>query len=530
MIARVVVENAAYSFDMGFSYQVPQTMQGDIRPGCRVLVPFGRANRTRQGLVLALEEETGPEEKIKPVRTLLDYQPLLNEEQLWLLEWLHKRVFCTYYEAMRAVVPSGMTVKVRVMCSLASEEALPERPDEAQSKILDFLRQCKKPIPLEQMLLELGIRQNAPALQGLLGCGAVLLSEEVREKSTDSKVVMVQLRQDYEQQIQQSGLRMTAARKKVIEILQSGSGASLKELCYYAGTTRQTVDKLEKLGVVNYCGQQIFRSPYADRQPVSEQPVQLESSQQKALDTLWQLWQNREEQNSTALLYGVTGSGKSQVYLKLVEQVREQGQGVIILVPEISLTPQTVELFTRRFGRRVAVLHSGMTMAQRADEYKRIKQGLADVVVGTRSAVFAPLEKLGLIVIDEEQEGTYASQSAPRYHAREVARVRCRYHGAMLLLASATPSIETYYQAQKGKIHLVTLSHRYLGNQLPRVQIVDMDRSLALILVRSRLRSWRTICRRANRASCCSTAEGIIPRCAAITAARWSSVRTARLR
>ena len=128
MIARVVVENAAYSFDMGFSYQVPQTMQGDIRPGCRVLVPFGRANRTRQGLVLALEEETGPEEKIKPVRTLLDYQPLLNEEQLWLLEWLHKRVFCTYYEAMRAVVPSGMTVKVRVMCSLASEEALPECP------------------------------------------------------------------------------------------------------------------------------------------------------------------------------------------------------------------------------------------------------------------------------------------------------------------------------------------------------------------------------------------------------------------
>lgn len=477
MIARVVVENAAYSFDMGFSYQVPQTMQGDIRPGCRVLVPFGRANRTRQGLVLALEEETGPEEKIKPVRTLLDYQPLLNEEQLWLVEWLHKRVFCTYYEAMRAVVPSGMTVKVRVMCSLASEEALPECPDEAQSKILDFLRQCKKPIPLEQMLLELGIRQNAPALQGLLGYGAVLLSEEVREKSTDSKVVMVQLRQDYEQQIQQSGLRMTAARKKVLEILKSGSGASLKELCYYAGTTRQTVDKLEKLGVVTYCGQQIFRSPYADRQPVSEQPVQLESSQQKALDTLWQLWQNREEQNSTALLYGVTGSGKSQVYLKLVEQVREQGQGVIILVPEISLTPQTVELFTRRFGRKVAVLHSGLTMAQRADEYKRIKQGLADVVVGTRSAVFAPLEKLGLIVIDEEQEGAYASQSAPRYHAREVARVRCRYHGAMLLLASATPSIETYYQAQKGKIHLVTLSHRYLGNQLPRVQIVDMDRS-----------------------------------------------------
>ena len=173
----------------------------------------------------------------------------------------------------------------------------------------------------------------------------------------------------------------------------------------------------------------------------------------------------------------MTGSGKSQVYLKLVEQVREQGQGVIILVPEISLTPQTVELFTRRFGRKVAVLHSGLTMAQRADEYKRIKQGLADVVVGTRSAVFAPLEKLGLIVIDEEQEGAYASQSAPRYHAREVARVRCRYHGAMLLLASATPSIETYYQAQKGKIHLVTLSHRYLGNQLPRVQIVDMDRS-----------------------------------------------------
>lgn len=478
MIAKVVVENAAYSFDIAFSYQVPPAMQEDIRPGCRVLIPFGKSNRARQGLVMSLEE--GEESKLKPIRMLLDLKPLLNEEQLWLTEYLHKRVFCTYYEAMRAVIPSGLTMKVKVMCSLGEQQAMPPEPSAAQQKILEYLKEQKKPVYIGQLLMDLGLTKNAPALKELFRIGAVVFSEDVREKTADSKIVMVRLSDGYADLLQSGKIRMTQVRKKVISLLEESPSASLKEVCYYAGTTRQTLDKMEEAGIISYYGRQIFRSPYADRhqEEQTDSGVTLEPSQQMALDTLWHLWEKKEEgPYPTALLYGVTGSGKSQVYLKLIEQVREKGEGVIILVPEISLTPQTVELFGRRFGKKVAVLHSGLTMAERADEYKRIQQGLADVVVGTRSAVFAPLKKLGLIVIDEEQEGAYASQSAPRYHAREIAKVRCRYHKAMLLLASATPSIETFYQAQKGKIHLVTLSKRYLGNQLPKVQIVDMNQS-----------------------------------------------------
>ena len=482
MIARVVVENAAYSFDIPFSYQVPQQMQPDIRPGCRVLAPFGKANRAKQGLVLALEEG-GEQENLKPLKTLLDYQPLLDSEQLWLLELLHRRTFCTYYEALRALVPSGLTVKVRVMCSLGEKANLQELQQplqELQQKVLDYLREKNKPVATEKLLMDLGIAQNAPAFQELIRQGLVVLSEDVREKSADSKMIMVRLSDDCQQRVQAGGVRMTAVRKKVLEILSQTPSASLKELCYYAGTTRQTLNKMEKEGLLTYYGRQIYRPPYAERREEAPEgtpsDVQLSPSQQQAFDSLWQLC-SEGKGGEQALLYGVTGSGKSQVYLKLAERVREQGRGVIILVPEISLTPQTVELFGRRFGKHVAVLHSGLTMAERADEYKRIKQGLADVVVGTRSAVFAPVKKIGLIVIDEEQEGAYASQQAPRYHAREIARLRCRRHGALLLMASATPSVETFYQAKRGKIHLFTLSRRYLGSQLPKVQIVDMKQS-----------------------------------------------------
>lgn len=476
MTAKVVVENTAYSFDIPFSYSVPDSMQRDIRPGCRVMIPFGKANRSRQGLVLALEE--GEEEaKLKPIRSLIDYQPLLNQEQLYLTRWLHRRTFCTYYEAMRAVVPVGLTVKVKMMCSLGEASNFPQNPSQLQQSILDYLAGQNKPIETEQMLMELKIPKNAPAFGELVRSEAVILTEKIKEKTADSKMITVRLTENYRQQAEK--IRMTPTRKKILSFLEETPDISLKELCYYAGTTRQTVDKLEQEGILFYCGQQIYRSPYAQRHQEGEEfSVTLEPSQQAAFDRLWQLYsQLRETSEVCALLYGVTGSGKTQVYLKLIEQVRAQGKGVIILVPEISLTPQTVELFGKRFGQKVAVLHSGLTVAQRADEYKRIKKGLADVVVGTRSAVFAPLEQIGLIVMDEEQEGAYASQSAPRYHARDVARVRCRYHKAMLLLSSATPSVESFYQAQKGKLHLVMLKTRYLGNQLPKVQIVDMNNS-----------------------------------------------------
>lgn len=477
MIAKVVVDNAVYAFDIPFSYQVEPDMQGKIAPGCRVLVPFGRSNRMRKGLVLSLEPD-GQEQKLKSVAQLADQEPLLNLEQLWLVEWMHDRFFCTYYEAMKAMIPTGLNLRVKILCSLG--ESIPEKESctKLQWEVIQYLVIAKKPVCLDKLLSDFQILADEMQFRKLVEEKIVVLSEEVREKSSDSKEIIAHLNDDYEKIICSDSFKMTQTRKKIIRILEENQTVSLKELCYYAGTTRQTVDKLVAADVIRYTGRQIFRSPYADRQWEQEREATLDPSQQKAFDRLYAMYQNRKQEKSAqALLYGVTGSGKSLVYLKLVEKVREEGKGIIILVPEIALTPQTVELFQKRFGQKVAVLHSGLTMSERADEYKRIRQGLADVVVGTRSAIFAPLKNIGLIVMDEEQEGAYASQSSPRYHARDVAKARCHWHQAMLLLASATPDIETYYQAQKGKIELVTLEKRYCGNQLPRVQIVDMNKS-----------------------------------------------------
>ena len=295
MIAKVVVENAAYSFDIAFSYQIPPAMQEDIRPGCRVLIPFGKSNRARQGLVMSLEE--GEESKLKPIRMLLDLKPLLNEEQLWMTEYLHKRVFCTYYEAMRAVIPSGLTMKVKVMCSLGEQQAMPPEPSAAQQKILEHLKEQKKPVYIGQLLMDLGLTKNAPALKELFRIGAVVFSEDVREKTADSKIVMVRLSDGYADLLQSGKIRMTQVRKKVISLLEESPSASLKEVCYYAGTTRQTLDKMEEAGIISYYGRQIFRSPYADRhqEEQTDSGVTLEPSQQKALDTLWHLWEKKEK-------------------------------------------------------------------------------------------------------------------------------------------------------------------------------------------------------------------------------------------
>ncbi len=233
MVADVVVENASYSFDIPFSYRVPGRMEGQIRPGCRVLVPFGRSNRSKQGLVLRLQPQDPQSQQLKPIKMLLDQKPLLGEEQLWLLELLHQRTFCTYYEGLRALVPSGLTFRLKLMCSLG--EARPQQPTDKQRQLLDYLSAKKKPVELEHLLEQLELERGEADFEQLLEEGAILLTEQATEKIADSKEVMVRKSEDCEQKLE--GVRLTPARKKVLALLEQTPCASLKELCYYAGTT-----------------------------------------------------------------------------------------------------------------------------------------------------------------------------------------------------------------------------------------------------------------------------------------------------
>ena len=468
-MAKIAVENAAYSFDKEYTYLVPPGLE--LAPGQRVVVPFGRGGAQRLGLVLGLEDcrEDALPQGLKAVKSAADPEPLLSGELLRMLRWLKAETFCTWFEGLRAILPGGYGIKSRTAWSLRrGEEYDPAALSPEAARLLGVLAGRKEPVPEEELLDLLGLRKGHPVLRELEGRGLIQARDQVKRRVLDQTQQMVRLTPGWE------GRRLTPKQQGVLELLEQVGCASVKEVCYFAGVTKGVVDNLVKSGAGEYYEEEVYRDPLGDA-PLEGKPEEicLSPSQQEALAGLEEVLARRD--GSTALLYGVTGSGKTQVYMKLVDRVLSEGGRALVLVPEIALTPQAIRMFRRRYGRRAAVLHSGLSMSQRLDEWKRARRGMVDVAVGTRSAVFAPLEGLRLIVVDEEQEHTYQSENAPRYDAREAARARMRMAGGMTLLCSATPSVESYYHAQKGDYFLAELPRRYGAARLPSVTILDMQ-------------------------------------------------------
>lgn len=470
VIAKIIVENATLHFDKPYSYLIPDGME--VRQGCRVTVPFGAGNRTRFGLVTAVEETDRISDKLKRVASLVDREPLLNSELVNLACYLHDTTFCGYYDAVRALLPPGIGVELKYTYMLASGAQPPEGGEEC--RVYDYLKGRGKPVREETLCVAMAVEPDAPVLRTLCEREIIVKSQEVRRRVLDEKQIMVRLADGINELSDITEVKLTAKQKAVVELLLQAGQASLKETCYFAAVGKTVVDRLEQAKVACYFTREIYRSPYQTNVPCEDiTKLRLSEEQQEAYQRLCALAD--DEKPAAALLYGVTGSGKTEVFLRVIQHVLEQKRGVIVMVPEISLTPQTIERFQRYFGARVAVLHSGLSMGERMDEWKRIRSRDADIVIGTRSAVFAPMEHIGLIVIDEEQESSYKSEKSPRYHARDVARMRAASHNALLLLASATPSIESYYRARQGKYHLLTMKNRYGTAKLPDVTILDMS-------------------------------------------------------
>lgn len=473
LIAKVAVDQTLYHFDKPFDYLVPQEYAEQAQPGCRALVPFGGGDRKRQGLILAVEKSPCAPEKIKPILSVMDSAPLLSGEMLQMVPWLKETTYCTLYDAVRLMLPVGVNYKVVTAYSagelpLGTEQALPELP----RQVAAFLR-ANGPATREKINQKMGLALEESDLEQLCRKGILTARQDAVRRMGDASARMARLAENWESAVPG---KLTAKQKSVIQLLSDVGAASVKELCYFLGVTPVVVQALEKKGVCEIYDQEIFRSPYREKAALApEKTAELTPEQQKAYDAL--LSQFRQG-GGTALLFGVTGSGKTAVFFQLIQTVLQQGRGVIVMVPEISLTPQVIQLFRSRFGSQVAVFHSGLSIGERMDEWKRVKKGCAHIAVGTRSAVFAPMERLGLIVMDEEQEYTYKSESSPRFHARDVARFRSAYHRALLLLCSATPSVETFYAAQNGKYSLCRLENRYGGAALPAVDVVDMNEEL----------------------------------------------------
>ncbi|HEX3038413.1 MAG TPA: primosomal protein N' [Oscillospiraceae bacterium] len=473
IIAKVAVENTVYHFDKAFDYLVPESLLPAICAGLRVMVPFGAGNNKRQGMILELSRQPAANH-LKSIAAVLDKAPLLNSEMLLLVTWLKERYFCTLFDAVKLLLPTGINLKMKTQYQLVYQLADLKQSDftETQWQIFCYLEARKAPIERVKLLKDLQLTAEDTILEKLCKDGFLSKTDGFVRQVGDAVEKMVRLAEESAVQP-----KLTPKQKDIVNILSDVGTASLKELCYFAGVTVSVVNTLVTKGIVEYYECEIYRNPYDDvKDSDHQETITLSDEQQAAFDRLHK--QYSDGSGGVSLLYGVTGSGKTSVFMRLIDDVYPSGRGVIVMVPEISLTPQTISLFHQRYGRSVAVFHSGLSLAQRMDEWKRVKNGEAHIAVGTRSAVFAPFDDIGLIIMDEEQEYTYKSESSPRYHARDVAKFRCAYHKALLVLSSATPSVESYYFAANGRYSLNKLTARYGEAVLPNVTIVDMNEEL----------------------------------------------------
>lgn len=472
LVAKTALSNTALSFDKEYSYAVPQGLAGALKPGARVLVPFGRGNRKRLGFVTRLYECDHKREELKNILSVVDTKPLLNDEMLSLVFWLKENTFCTFYEAYRTIVPTGYDysltthykrVNARLEVTLTDEEKklLNAFMLENSQRDRDLVMDCS------------GNPEKKAVVESLINKGVIEEADILKRRVGDEVVRMIRLTNAYLDA--EVGARITPKQQVVIDLLSQCESASVKEICYMANVTQSIIKRLIQNGICEDYEVEALRVPKSSEITRTDpESIVLNDEQQKAFEGIFSLVKVGKPCGS--LLHGVTGSGKTSVFIRLINETLKLNKTAMLLVPEISLTPQMVSKFKSLFGETVAVINSSLSLGQRVDEFKRIKSGNARIVIGTRSAVFAPLENIGIIIMDEEGEHTYKSENSPRYHARDVAIQRCGHNSCALLLASATPSIESCYYAHSGRFHLFELKQRYNDSPLPKVIIVDMQR------------------------------------------------------
>ena len=470
-ICAVAVDAATYAIDKLYSYRVPDELREQVQIGTRVLVPFGFGNKRAEAVVLAFRQDAG-EYKLKPIVEVLDDAPVLTAEQLKLAAWMRERLYCTYFDCVRVMLPAGLWFNRNETYTLAPDAdlaALQAREGEAGAVLALFDRPGQT-IALYDIRQRLGGKSVTRVLDALAGEGVLTYHSNTSQKSNDKTEKMLSLDMEAGEAMARIS-RRSPARMDVVSVLADGGWMSQKELVYMTGVSDAALRDMVKKGILREHYEERLRTPDFSEVERAAPPV-LSAAQQQVYDGISALMD--EDAPHAALLFGVTGSGKTQVYLKLIEKALGQGKSAIVLVPEIGLTPQVLRQFAAQFGDEVAVMHSALSVGERYDSFKKVKSGRARVVIGTRSAVFAPVENLGVLIIDEEQDGAYRSEQSPRYHARDVAKYRVAQQNALLVLGSATPSVETYYGAKQGKYPVFRLSERFLGAGLPDVLISDM--------------------------------------------------------
>ncbi|AVK62940.1 primosomal protein N' [Lactobacillus sp. CBA3606] len=467
-IAQVLVDVPTMQTDRPYSYQIPAAWQSQVQPGMRVVVPFGRGKRRVQGFVLSCAAATDYAGDLKAIDAVVDLAPVLNQEALALSAWLAKSTFSFQITCAQTMLPAVMRAKYEKLLrpTPQTSPAIATQLFQGQAEV-EFDQVATTPAAVSQLLR-------------LQAAGEVEVYYQVKNQAHHKTLVGVQAVLSTSQ-LQQAMTMVRAGAAKQLALLQglqilNGEAITQKEFCQRFGVTEAVIRTGEQKGWLKKLALEIYRDPYATADIKPTQPLTLNAEQQVAVDQITQAVD--QPATTTFLLEGVTGSGKTEVYLQAIAAALAQGKTALMLVPEISLTPQMVQRVKGRFGKAVAVLHSGLSSGEKYDEWRRIRQQTAQVVVGARSAVFAPLTNIGIIIMDEEHESSYKQDDAPRYHARQVALWRSQYHHCPVVLGSATPALETRARAEKGVYQRLVLADRVNQRPLPPVAIIDMKKEL----------------------------------------------------
>ncbi len=466
-IAEIIINTGVKSLDRTFHYTVEDGIE--ILPGARVIVPFGHGNRGAIGYFLGYIDNS-PYSNLKPIKKVLDLVPLVSEDALELAKHISRTTFCTFSDAIKLMLPPAVNFKFEKIVSFLNDTDF--ELTAAQKKVLETLKAAGGKAEQGKLLTACNIK-SASVINSLKLKGCVSVYEKPVGGTKEKVRKKVCLTENYEEIL--SSYKPGSAMIKAIDMLIEYGSMFLSELVEFSGCSNTSVLTLEKKGIVHIFDETIIRSPITKKYGAGEK-VTPSSEQENAINIL----KNAVNSNkpSEHLLFGVTGSGKTEVFLQVADYVIKNGKNVIILVPEISLTPQMTKRFCERFGDNVAVIHSGLSLGERYDEWQRIKNSQVSVALGARSAIFAPFENVGLIVVDEAHESTYKSENSPRYDARNIAKYRAMQNNCPVVYATATPRIEDYYNAKSGKTNLIKLEKR-INDKLPEIKVIDMAQELA---------------------------------------------------
>jgi len=472
--ATVVLRNSTKTFDKEYDYLIPEELTDAISEGMRVIVPFGKSNRPVEGYVFRIIKKSKID-NLKTIIKLIDKTPSLNEDLISLAVWMKKRYLCTYNDAIKCMLPPGTGIKSMRIVRLLNKSEIEDKNDETIVKTLENLdMECE----INELKEKTDIKFFTKTINKLVKLGAVEIensySSGVKEKMVQAAYLNIPVIEA--QDLVEGNALKNIGQIRIIEMLIENEYLPVRDMIRFLGVSRSSVESLSKRGVIDLREIEINREPGGDRVYENTEPLIMNLEQKNVTEELIKGFD--EEKLNEYLLHGVTGSGKTEIYMQLIKYCCDLGKQSIVLVPEISLTPQMIERFKGRFGNKVAVIHSRLSLGERFDQWRLIRDEKVDIVVGARSAVFAPFKKLGLVIIDEEHENTYKSEITPRYHAREIAKERLKGKNAILLYGSATPSVETYFDALNGSIKMLKMNLRANKMMMPAMETIDMRNEL----------------------------------------------------